>query len=396
MQIRQLIVAVGLSLISNIAAIAQQSAADVAIGAPTAIVADGAGNIYFAVSRAYSPDKYVPAVLKLDRDGLLTRVAGTVDTVGQEQSGLFQNYPPALGDGGPATSARLTDPTALALDLEGNLYIADGAGGRIRRVTPDGIISTVAGGVGGFIYQENNGDGGPATSAHFFYPYQLAVNAAGDLYIGEWNTPRVRKVSAADGIVTSVVGTGRNGYSGDGGPAGNAEIGGPWGLAFDTAGNLFISDDILGDDYGPDGTHIRKVFPDQIITTIAGVGTLGNAGDGDGGPATAARLDAAGPITVDHLGNIYFAGESSIRRISPDGVITTLAGGVKVGYSGDGGTSVNAQVSWSPHGVGLGLATDADGNVYIADTGNYRIRKISQDGIINTVAGNGKCCYTGP
>ena len=160
-----------LASISSIAALAQQSATDVAIGAPTAIVADATGNIYFAVSKAYSPDKYVPAVLKLDRDGVLTRVAGTVDIVGQERSGLFQNYPPALGDGGPATSAPLTDPAALALDRQGNLYIADGAGGRIRKVTPDGIITTVAGGVGRYIYQEDNGDGGPATSAHFFYPY---------------------------------------------------------------------------------------------------------------------------------------------------------------------------------------------------------------------------------
>src|SRR5262249_6517880 len=109
---------------SPIAAIARQSATDLAIGAPTAIVADAAGNIFFAVSRGTSPDKYVPAVLKLDRDGVLTRVAGTVGIVGQEQSGLFQNYPPALGDGGPATSALLTDPVALALDREGNLYIA--------------------------------------------------------------------------------------------------------------------------------------------------------------------------------------------------------------------------------------------------------------------------------
>jgi hypothetical protein len=393
-QIRHLILAFGLSALSDIAAIAQQSAADVAIGAPTAIVADGAGNIYFAVSRAYSPYKYVPVVLKLDRDGVLTRVAGTVDVAGQEQSGLFQDYPPGLGDGGPARSAPLTDPTALALDRDGNLYIADGAGGRIRKVTPDGAITTVAGGLGRYIYQEDNGDGGPAISAHFFYPYQLAVDVTGNLYVGEWNTPRVRKISAANGIITSVVGTGRNGYSGDGGPAASAQIGGPWGLAFDTAGNLYISDDILGDDYGPDGTHIRSVSPDQIITTIAGVGTLGNAGDGDGGSAMAARLDAAGPITVDNLGNIYFACESSIRRISPDGIITTIAGGANVGYSGDGGDSVNARVSWSPHGVGLGLATDGDGNLYIADTGNYRIRRISPDGIINTVAGNGKCCYT--
>jgi hypothetical protein len=151
--------------------------------------------------------------------------------------------------------------------------------------------------------------------------------------------------------------------------------------------------DIPGDDYGPDATHIRKVSPGGIITTVAGIGKLGYAGDG--GPALAAEIDSAGPLTVDNAGNIYFAGESRIRKISPDGIISTIAGSLKVGYSGDGGPAVNAEVSWSPHGQGLGLATDLDGNVYIADTGNNRIRKISPDGIINTVAGNGSCCYSG-
>jgi hypothetical protein len=179
---------------------------------------------------------------------------------------------------------------------------------------------------------------------------------------------------------------------GDGGPADSAQIGAPWGLGFDREGNLYVSDDISGDDYSPDATHIRKVSPDGIISTVAGIGTIGYSGDG--GPAIAAQLDAAGLLTVDNFGNIYFAGESRIRKIGPDGIISTMAGDEKTGYCGDGGPAVNAEVSWSPHGVGLALATDGERNLYIADTGTYRIRRISPDGIINTVAGNGGCCYS--
>jgi sugar lactone lactonase YvrE len=385
------ILAAGCALVPTQPAQAQ-SATDVAIGAPTAVVTDPAGNLYFAVSRAYSPASYEPAVFKLDPGGVLTRIVGNgIAITGPPR--LFVDYPPVVGDNGPATEAQLVDPGALALDRAGNLYIADGAGGRIRKVSPDGIITTVAGGAGRYIFDPgDNGDGDPATSAHFFYPYQLAADADGNLYVGEWNTTRVRKVSI-DGTINTVIGNGVSGYSGDGGPAGNAQIGAPWGLAFDTEGNLYISDDIPGDDYGPDATHIRKVSPDGIITTVAGTGELGYAGDG--GPALAAEIDSAGPLTVDNAGNIYFAGESSIRKISPDGIISTIAGSLKIGYSGDGGPAANAEVSWSPHGQGLGLATDLDGNVYIADTGNNRIRKISPDGIINTVAGNGSCCYSG-
>jgi sugar lactone lactonase YvrE len=363
-------------------------ATDVAIGAPTAVVTDATGNLYFAVSRAYLPGKFEPAVFKMDSAGVLTRVAGNGVRV---EPRLFEDYPPAFGDGGPATRAQLIDPVALALDGAGNLYIADGAGGRVRKVSPEGIITTAAGGVGLYRFEPgDNGDGGPATRAHLFYPCQLAVDPDGSLYIGEWNTTRVRKVSP-DGIINTVIGNGVPGYAGDGGLAAGAQIGAPWGLAFDYEGNLYISDDIPGDDYGPDATHIRKVSPEGTITTIAGIGTLGYSGDG--GPATAAQIDAAGPLTVDSSGNIYFAGESRIRKISSDGIISTIAGDDKAAYSGDGGPAASAEVSWSPHGIGLALAADGNGNLYIADTGNYRIRRISPDGIISTVAGNGTCCY---
>ena len=218
-------------------------ATDVAIGAPTAVITDATGNIYFAVSRAYLPGKFEPAVFKMDSAGVLTRVAGNGAGV---EPRLFENYPPASGDGGPATGAQLIDPVALALDGAGNLYIADGAGGRVRKVSPEGIITTAVGGVG--LYRSepgDNGDGGPATSAHLFYPCQLAVDAHGSLYIGEWNTTRVRKVSP-DGIINTVIGNGVPGYAGDGGPAAGAQIGAPWGLAFDRAGNLYIRTEPTG------------------------------------------------------------------------------------------------------------------------------------------------------
>ncbi len=338
-------------------------AVSAAIGSPQAIATDAAGNVYFA--SLYS-------IFRIDTSGVLTLVAG-------------RGVSGDSGDGGPATRAEFTSPTALALDKTGNLYIADGYSGRVRKITPDGIITTVAGTGAGCCYNNGAGDGGPATAAQLFYPYQLTVDAADNLYIGEWNTARVRKVST-DGIIRTVVGTRTGGYSGDGGPATAAEIGAPWGLTFDSGGNLYISDAVPGDDIEPTATHIRKVTPDGTITTIAGTGAVGYAGDG--GLATNAQFYEPGPLAVDGPGNVYISDGANIRRISPDGIITTIAGG-KNGYSGDGGPASSAQVSTSVYGQGLGLAVDGAGGLYIADSGNNRVRKISPNGIINSIAGNG-------
>ncbi len=198
----------------------------------------------------------------MDSSGTLTRIAGT------NGSGFS-------GDDGPAIDAQLDGPTALAADRAGNLYVAEG-GGHIRKIAADGTITTIAGnGVcHGGCYTNGAGDGGPATAAELFYPWQIAADASGNVYIGEWNTPRVRKISNS-GIISTVVGNGMSGFSGDGGPATNAEIGAAWGLAFDNSGSLFISDDIPGDDFTPDAVRIRKVTPDGIITTVAGIGTPG-------------------------------------------------------------------------------------------------------------------------
>jgi len=202
---------------------AHAAALSTGIGRPAAIAADAAGNVYFASSTLYS-------VFKMDASGTLTVVAGN------GHAGDF-------GDGGPATAAQLSSPSALALDPAGNLYIADGWSGRVRKVSTEGIIHTIAGTGVGCCYNNGVGDGGPATAAQLFFPYQVAADAAGNVYIGEWNTSRVRKVSA-DGIITTVVGTGSYGYSGDGGPASAAAIGASWGLTFDRAGSLYFSDAI--------------------------------------------------------------------------------------------------------------------------------------------------------
>ena len=351
-------------------------ALNASFGYPQAIASDGNGNIYFAASSA---------VYGVDSNGILTRVAGTT-TFGYS------------GDGGPAVNAQLDSPTALAADSTGNLYIAEG-GGHIRKVGSDGTITTIAGnGVcHGGCYSNGSGDGGPAIGAQLFSPDQIAVDSAGNVYIAEWGTPRVRKISPS-GIITTVVGNGNSGFSGDGGPATSAMIGEPWGLAIDSAGNMYISDDIGGDDYAPDAVHVRKVTADGIITTIAGTGAPGGppniADSGDGGLALSAQFAVAGSLAVDNAGNVYISDYSRVRKVSPDGMITTYAGNGQNGYSGDGGPAVRAQISGTSYGPRL--AVDPAGNLYLADSYNNRIRKVSRDGTINTIAGNGiGCCFSG-
>ncbi len=342
------------------------------IGFTPAVASDSAGNLYIGIPTA---------VLKLDTAGVLTVVAG-------------RGNPGDSGDGGPAIRAQIGSPLALAVDPAGILYIADAPNGRIRKVTTDGLITTVAGsGSGCFCESEGAGDGGPATAAPLYYPSQLAVDAKGNVYIGEFNTARVRRVSP-DGIITTAVGTGGNGgNSGDGGPATKAQIGVPWGLAVDHAGNLFISD-VIPEDNDCTAPRIRKVSPDGIITTVAGTGVPGYSGDG--GPGLNARLSSPGQLAVDNSGNLYIPDGLRIRKLSADGTITTIAGDGNRGYSGDNGPSVNAEISGTYSGSYGGLATDSAGNLYIADTYNFRVRKISPDGIIVTVAGNGAaCCFPG-
>ncbi len=286
------------------------------------------------------------------------------------------------GDGGPATAAHLAYPNGVAIDHGGNVYIADKDNNRIRKVNTSGIITTIAGtGVVGYL-----GDGGLATNARLHHPIGIAVDPAGNIYFTEWFNNVVRKISVG-GVITTVAGNGygagigTGGYSGDGGPATDAELYQPTGIGLDAAGNIYFSDNT---------NHcVRKVNTMGIITTIAGNGTAGFGGDG--GPATASQLSNPAFITIDNHGNIYIPdmGNARVRKINTSGIITTIAGNGTVGFSGDGGPATAAELR-SPQGVVL----DSMGNIYIND--HFRIRKImAGSGIIMTIASNGIGGYSG-
>jgi uncharacterized protein (TIGR03437 family) len=378
------------------------------------IAVDAAGSLYIA-------DVENHRIRKVPRGGVITTVAGN-------GTSAFS------GDLGPAVSASLSYPRGVAADAAGNLYIADSANRRVRKVSPGGIITTVAGtGADGF-----SGDGGPAIKASFYYlpgvavdaagnvytsdalsgrirkftpggtistvagnglykaptdgvpatisylnqPRGVAVDAAGNIYIVDRDNNRVRKVGPT-GIISTVAGTGVRGFSGDGGPATSALLNLPWGgIALDSSGNLYIADS--------DNSRVRKVSPAGIITTVAGNGAW--AFSGDGGPATSASVAQPWGVAVDTDGNLYIADLSNqrIRRVSPSGIISTVAGNGTPGFSGDGGAATGALLS-SPSAV----AVDAAGNLYIADTNNQRVRRVRPDGIINTAAGNGVAAFSG-
>jgi sugar lactone lactonase YvrE len=223
-----------------------------------------------------------------------------------------------------------------------------------------------------------SGDGGPATEAQVNQPYASVLDASGNLYFTDATNNVVRKVTAATGVITTFAGNGISGYSGDNGPANSAQLSFPLGLAFDNAGNLYIGD------YG--NNVVRKVvMATGIMTTIAGNGTAGFSGDG--GPATAAEISYPRGLATDNAGNLYIAdGSGSIRKVTAQtGVITTVAGSQQFGYSGDGGPATAAALA-----LPSAVATDSAGNLYIADTDNNVIRKVNANtGIITTVAGNG-------
>jgi RHS repeat-associated protein len=281
------------------------------------------------------------------------------------------------GDGGPAEQAKFRGPTGVAVDAPGNLYIADRENNCIRKVDTSGIITTVAGdGTWGY-----SGDGGPAEQAKLRSPHGVAVGASGNIYIADSSNNCIRKVDTS-GIITTVAGDGTYGYSGDGGPAAQAKLSSPSGVAVDAPGNLYIADTT---------NHcIRKVDTSGIITTVAGDGTRDYSGDG--GPAAQAKLDYPWGVAVDASGNIYIADSfnNCIRKVDTSGIITTVAGDGTWGYSGDGGPAAQAKLR-HPWGV----AVDASGNIYIADTTNHCIRKVDTSGIITTVAGDGTWGYSG-
>ncbi len=279
------------------------------------------------------------------------------------------------GDAGAAANAQLNQPQGVAADAFGNIYIADYIGCRIRKVNSSGIISTVAGnGTAGF-----SGDGGPSVNAQVNYPQDVAVDAAGNVYIADSNNNRIRKINTS-GIITTVAGTGAMTFGGDGGPAINAQLADPVALCVDASGNIFVSDVL--------NNRIRKISSSGTISTLAGTGVSGFSGDG--GLATSAQIDYPYGITADPLGNIYFSDfyNNRIRKVNTAGVISTVAGTGAQGFSGDGGLATSAQIK-QPIGITFG-----GGNFYFCDN-QSRIRKVDGAGIISTIAGNGVSGYSG-
>lgn len=307
------------------------------------VTVDSAGNIYAA-------DFTKHLVYKVDRLGSTTVVAGT------GRAGYS-------GDGALAANAQLNSPAGTAIGPDGSLYIADYSNDRIRKVASNGIITTIAGSTGGF-----TGDGGPATAARINAPLSLVFNAGGDLFFSDTANFRVRKI-AANGVISTVAGTGRLSRSGDGGPATAADSAPGW-LALGADASIYFTDN--GDARFFGYPRVRKVAPNGTISTVAGTGDAGFTGDG--GPATAAQLRSASGLAVDPAGNLYISDplNARIRKVGVNGIINTYAGTGIAGSTGDGGPAVSAQLN-----LPFGLALDADGNLFVADRNNLKIRKIS-------------------
>ena len=292
----------------------------------------------------YVSEYFESRVRRVAPNGIITTVVGT-------------GTPGFSGDGGPATQARLGNPQGVAVAPDGSLYIADYQNFRVRRVGRDGIITTVAGtGTAGF-----SGDGGPATQAMLDLPLDVAAAPDGSFYIADYGNSRVRRVGP-DGIITTVAGSDRAGFSGDGGLATQARLSVPHGVAVTSDGSFYIADS--------GNRRVRRVGPDGIITTVAGSGTPGFGGDG--GPATQAQMFPI-RLAVARDGSIFIAGDNRIRQVTPDGIITTVAGSDKAGFGGDGGVATQAQLL-DPEAV----AVAPDGNLYIADVSNARIRRVAK------------------
>ena len=326
---------------------------------PSSVAVDNSRNLFIADTRNH-------VIRKLNVEtGLITTIAGN------GQAGFS-------GDGGPATSASLNLPTHVAVTSTGAIVIADRDNNRIRLVSTSGIITTIAGnGVEGY-----GGDGGPATSASLNLPTQVAVTSTGAIVISDFANHRIRLVSTS-GIITTIAGNGngRFGFREEGGPATSTSIIYPWGVSVTSTGAYLIAEYV--------NNRISLLSTSGMITTIAGNGAgAGMIGEGifggDDGPATAASLYLPTSIAVTSTGAYVIADSSNnrIRLVSTSGIITTIAGNGGRGFGGDGGPATSASLK-EPTGV----AVDAAGNIYIADTFNNRIRMIDRSGIIRTIAG---------
>ncbi|MFF4245635.1 RICIN domain-containing protein [Streptomyces sp. NPDC001822] len=280
------------------------------------------------------------------------------------------------GDNESAVAAQLNRPYGIAVDGTGTLYLSDYSNHRVRKITTDGKISTVAGAAAGY-----RGDDGPAALALLNCPRDIAVDSAGSVYVTDSANNRVRKITA-DGKISTVAGTGAAGFSGDGGPAVKAQLNYPLGVAVDSTGALYICDHR--------NSRIRKVAADGKISTIAGSGVAGFKGDGE--PAVAAQLKTPYALAVDGSDELYIAdaGNHRVRKVASDGTISTVAGSGVAGSSGDDGPATSARLNFP-----LGVVVDSAGTLYISDYENHRVRKVTADGTISTVAGTGTAGYGG-
>jgi sugar lactone lactonase YvrE len=345
---------------------------------------------------AFSP--VASAVYAVSTDGIINTVAGDGD------GDAFYGFGTFSGDGGQAINAGLNLPEDVATDTAGNYYISDTLNLRMRKVTPTGVISTIAGNgtygssgdeislAGGMVVDSSgnlyfsdsynklvrevkangtlitvagtgtmgySGDGGQAAIAELNTPYGITLDSSGNLYFVDSGNSRIRRISSG-GILSTIAGNGTAGFSGDGGPATNAEINGPTGLVSDGAGNLYVAD--------TSNHRVRKITPGGIISTIAGSGSSANSGDGS--LAINAGMNPVA-LSIDASGNLYIASRYVIRCVGPLGTVTTVAGAGASGFSGDGGLAIDAKF-----GNPTGIAVDASGNLYIADISNQRIRKV--------------------
>ena len=325
------------------------------LGAPLGVFVDASGNIYIA-------DQMNNRIRKVDAGtGLISTVAG----IGPE--GFPGGY---NGDGIAATSAQLDGPSGVCVDASGNIYIADYGNHRVRKVNAStGLISTVAG-TGSTWF---NGDGIAATSANLYGPFGICLDASGNIYMACGMQHRIRKVTVSSGLISTVAGNGNGGFLWDNWPATSTWVNDPYGVFVDAAGNIYIADTW--------NKRVRKVnAADGMMTTVAGDGTYADGGDGM--PATSAQLKNPTGVYVDASGNIYIADYISyrIRKVTAaTGVINTVAGTGVSGYNGDGIDATTAQL-YFPYG----LWGDASGNIYIADTGNNRIREVVVNSKPNT------------
>jgi trimeric autotransporter adhesin len=370
-------------------------ATKVFVPAPRALATNGAGTIYIA-----------------DFFGVRSLVGGVIDIVAGNRTAGFS------GDGGPAVYSQLKTPLAVLVDGNGDVTIADSANHRVRRVS-GGIIRTIAGdgryplasvigvtvdplgapyfatGTQVLKYADGattviagaqdsagyGGDGGPAAAALLYLPVGLAFEPGGMLYVADQGNNAIRKIDVnAARTISTVAGNGTAGFSGDNGPAAAALLNGPGGLATDNTGNVYLSD--IGN------VRIRRMYPGQNITTLAGSGTSGY--NGDGVPALEAQFRTPAQLALDNSSALYIAdyGNHRIRRVS-GGSVSTIAGTGTAGYTGDGGAATSAQLNY-PSGV----TVDRNGNLFVMDSANNRIRLVS-GGAISTIAGNGSAGGSG-